>query len=187
MRRPLILASLILTTAVALSAQVSLPNAFAGSWKSAEKDPQTRRTMVISVSGNVLHVKEDFLSYKRPISNEATLFLDKTGEKNLLNVPGGDAPFEVHSVSSLKKDKLLRKAEYSVLLRDSTYNVITSVRITEEYSLSKDGNTLTLKSISTRAERTEPSRPATLPPGRVTPMESQLIVFPSERTYYRQQ
>ena len=187
MLRAVIVVSLILSAAMVVSAQVVIPDSLAGTWISAEKNPEARRTLVISVSGNVLHFKEDFRSYKKPYSNEATLFLDKKGEKNLLNIPGVDAPSEVYSVTSVKKDKLLRKSEYSLVLRDTTHNVTTNIRVTEEYSLSKDGKTLRFKSITNRDERRDPIRPAPLPPGGMIPEGSQLMVFPFERTYYRQQ
>ena len=188
MRRPFMVPiSFVLSAAIAASAQVTVPDSFAGTWISGEKSGEGKRTLVISVSGNVVHLKEDFLSFKKPYSNESTLFLDKRGEKNLLNIPGADAPSEVHSITSLKKEKLIRKADYSTVSSNATYHIITNIRTTEEYSLSRDGKTLRLKSITSHDRRTDPGRPSTVPPGGITPAGSQLMVFPFERTYHRQQ
>jgi hypothetical protein len=117
--------------------QIADRPAFAGAWeiKNKESNPLKNQMLVINQSGDELSLIESFEYKGKLVSNQTTLYADKRGEQNLLLVPGADSAIEVKSKTSWKKGKLVRV---------STFNEGTT-RETQTYSLSEDGNSLTVE------------------------------------------
>jgi hypothetical protein len=127
------------------------PN-FAGTWEIADEKgyPFKNRTLIITQTVEELTLVESLEFEKKVISNKTILYPDKRGERNLFLAPGADDEIEVSSTTLWKKDKLVRRSTADTPFFGSTGRFIVVIRETQTYSLSKDGNSLTIHLIHSR-------------------------------------
>jgi hypothetical protein len=159
---------------------------FSGKWQ-LEDDPGSQRVLEISHTSDRLVVTESFQHRKTPYSNKIELYTDRRGERNLKWIPGLEGPTEVRSETFWKKDKLVRRSRYSLEAKDSRRESVATISETDEYSLSKDGRTLTIKSIST-VDDSSRLRYVTPPPGSGLPPRGENSSFsmrPAKRVFRR--
>ena len=162
-----------------------LPN-FSGKWQS-EDGLGSKYFMQISHTGDQMVIHESFEHLKRTYSLTITLYSDRRGELNHKWIPGLSVPFEVKSETFWKKDKLVRKSSYTLESKDWNREGETIVSEDDEYGLSKDEQTLTIKSIS-QIKDSSRLRHVILPPGSGLPPRGENTFFsmhPKKRKFRR--
>jgi len=123
---------------------------FAGFWEAADSRPKgpLRNRLVITQTENTLEVKAAIELFEIDRSASLVLYTDGRGKKNQVKAAAGT--MTISSTSKWKKDKIVRKMEFvysqPVSLLGDTRPI--TVRETETYSLSKDGDQLTIENVS---------------------------------------
>ena len=120
---------------------------FSGVWKWEAKGASPRELAVTHGTERIEFV-ESFEFEKKPFSNTTILFTDKRGEKNILRIPNSDFDSEVTSRTYWRKDKLIRSSTYSTPVETGAERFLIHHSDVETYSLSKDGNILTVERVS---------------------------------------
>jgi hypothetical protein len=121
------------------------PN-FAGTWERVDSSSTLRnRTLVITQSEGEIVIEDSFEFAKEPYTNKITLYTDKRGESNRIWIPGGDAPIEIRSRTAWEKNKLVRSAQYESMIAILGRQSRQIIQEDQTYSLSEDGNTLTVR------------------------------------------
>jgi len=122
---------------------------FTGVWEIENKDsnPVKNHTLIINQLGDELNLAESYEIKGKIITNKTTLYLDQRGERNLRLVPGADVAIEVKSKTSWKKDKLITKSTFSSPVMIGAGRYMAVYNETQTYSLSKDGNSLTVETL----------------------------------------
>jgi hypothetical protein len=122
------------------------PN-FTGMWEieNKESNPLKNQTLVINQTGDELSLTESFEYKGKLISNQTTLYADKRGEQNLLLISGADSAIEVKSKTYWKKGKLVRVSTFNTHFITGASRYVETTRETQTYSLSMDGNSLTVE------------------------------------------
>ena len=159
---------------------------FSGTWE-LEDDPGLKLFLEISHTGVQLVIKESFQNGKAPYPNKIELYTDRRGERNLKQIAGLASAVEVRSETFWKKGKLVRRSTYSIEAKDSRRESLTTFSETDEFSLSKDGRTLIVKSI-TAVDNSSRLRYVTPPPGSGLPPRgenSSFSMHPRKRVFRR--
>jgi len=119
-----------------------------GTWEQVKPvNPKiSSRTLTITHNGDEIVIQDDLVYEKKNISNRYTLYADDRGEDNKMMFPNGDAPEKVRSKTKWNKGKLVRNTRMDNFA--SGFQVIHTERVS--YSLSPDGNELTVETFATR-------------------------------------
>ena len=143
---------------------------FTGTWENENKKSFSfeNRMLIITHVNEELNISESFEYKKKPISNNLILYSDGRGERNFIFVPGVDSKVEIKSKTSWKKNKLIRKFSFTLSVPGNTERNLYDHETTEKYSLSKDGNSLIVESLTYIK----------------TPPSNEMITHP-EKTIYR--
>ena len=132
--------------AASVGAAVQATPNFTGTWEFTGKGgPRKNQLLVIEHSGDELNLLESFEFEKKPFSRSLKLYSDKRGERNWIAVPGGDSKIEVESETFWKKDKLIRRSSFNENIVSPVGRFSVAHKLTETFSLSKDGSTLIVK------------------------------------------
>jgi hypothetical protein len=101
--------------------------------------------LVITQTGDEIVLHESLEYNGKPVSNRTILYADRRGERNPLLALNAEVETEVQSHTQWKKDKLIRECMFnsSFMIGPNSYSELT--KQTERYSLSKDGNLLTVE------------------------------------------
>lgn len=186
MRVSLIILAITVFTLTVLPQDSSPSGLLSGKWR-LKDEAGVRIDLEILNSGDQITIIESLEYRNRPFVNRSTLYTDRRGEKNLKWIPGLPVPAEVKSETFWQKNKLVRKSSYSLASIDPQREGLTTVSERDEYSLSKDGQTLVLKSVSTMDSGTR-LRHVLLPPSSRLPPRGQtssLSIFPKKRIFQR--
>ncbi len=122
-----------------------------GTWEYvAANSPFEDRVLVITHTGDELNFVESYVFENVQYTHRSTLYTDGRGEVNRKQFPDGEPPSEVTSKTVWKKGKLsvTLKYAYMMLSRGMRYKV--TVDEEQTWSLSKDGETLTVNIKSVR-------------------------------------
>lgn len=129
---------------------VERPN-FSGTWEFVGSGSNLKdRVLVITHSGDEIVIEDRFVFEKKTYSNKTTLYADKRGESNLIRIPGGDAPTEIKSRTAWEKNKLVRRSQFDGMMELRGQRYRQAINEDQTYSLSEDGNTLTVRANARR-------------------------------------
>lgn len=119
------------------------PN-FTGTWELENKKVSGNRILVITHTGDELTITDTIQYNGKPVINKTTLYSDKRGERNVFTTLGADFETEIKSTTYWKKDKLVRNSTFTSPAISATNRYTVSHKETQTYSLSSDGNLLTI-------------------------------------------
>ena len=126
------------------------PN-FAGTWEYAERGTEFKdRVLVITQTGDEIGMVETYLFKGDPYTQKATLYTDNRGEVNMKQFPGGGGASQIISNTNWKKDKLFVKLRYAYMMDNRGMRYKVTVDEEQTWSLSEDGETLTVNIKSSR-------------------------------------
>ena len=129
---------------------VERPN-FSGTWEFVGSGSNLRgRVLMIAHSGDEIVIEDRFVFEKKSYFNKTTLYADKRGESNLIQIPGGDELTEIKSRTAWEKNKLVRRLQFDGMMEFQGQRYRQAINENQAYILSEDGNTLTVRSNSRR-------------------------------------
>ena len=141
----------LLVLLVSFQSQVKKPADFSGKWsletKNGNKVPGDKTTLIVSQTGPEIKVVQESSQGGTAQQREFTYYADGRGETN--GSDSGGQP--LHSVTSWKKNALVIK--FSLPSTRANNNVVVNERI-DEWTISKDGRTLTQTSSFTNSSST---------------------------------
>ena len=118
---------------------------FTGTWEYVERDsPFKDRVLVITHTGDEISMVESYVFKNDSYTQKATLYTDNRGETNVRHMPGGGPLSEITSNTSWKKNKLFRKLRYAYMMENRGMRYKVTVDEEQTWSLSEDGDTLTV-------------------------------------------
>jgi hypothetical protein len=120
-----------------------------GTWVPQARTSLRRNwTLEIEQSGARFTMIDRFEFEKEGFANTTVLYSDGRGENNSMEVPGDDKPLAVSSITEWKKGKLVRRSKYEAAMMLGPETRVVQHTRTETYSLSKDGSSLIVESVS---------------------------------------
>ena len=145
--------------AFAVSAQkpadpAAKPN-LAGTWEYAGRDsPFKDRVLVITETDDEMNMVESYVFKNDPYTHNTTYYTDNRGEVNLKQFPGGGPPSQMISNTRWKKGKLSQLLRYAYIMESRGMRYKVTVDEEQIWSLSEDGETLT---VNVRSKRDAPA------------------------------
>lgn len=125
-----------------------------GTWEYATDSPFKDRVLVITQTADELNLVENYIFENARYTHRSTLFTDGRGEVNRKQFPDGEPPSDGKSKTVWKKGKLFVRLTYAHMMQSRGIRYTVTVDEEQTWSLSKDGETLT---INIRSKRDAPA------------------------------
>ena len=153
---PTILLSAMITLSVA-GQEMAGKGLLSGVWVPEKpKNSPKNYKLTITHDSDLVTIFEEFEFEKQGIENQLKLFPNGRGERNLVTFGGADAPSEIASKTRWKEGKLIRNYVhcYTTIIRTDSVSICSES--VETYSISTDGQELTVYKRRTRYDSGPP-------------------------------
>lgn len=133
------------------------------------------RTLPYQYQHSIGHSDDEFTIVERytregkHVINRIKLYVNGGGESNFVDVPISPSPVQKRSRTRWKKRVLERRSKYRETVRDRSRERSYNIEVVEEWEMSRDSQTLTLRSVETRTSAGGSDGPGILPPPVASP------------------